>query len=89
MMTYDEFNAKFDKIAEATDPDIRRKILEQFDDCWENLAFGILEQFLFDRIKYNSVSHMHTGETEFAVNMAKAQSLAQKLEKFKEEFNER
>lgn len=85
-MDWDEFDAKFRRIAEATDPNIRRIILDEFEGKWENLAFGILEMILYDRAKYSDVSYLCTKEREYAHKVADAVYLTNKLEEFKKEF---
>lgn len=84
-MTWDEFDEKFKKIAEASDrPDIMRLILNEFGE-WEHLAFGILEMILYDRMKYGSISHSY-GNKEAGHRAADAQLLLRKVEELKEEF---
>jgi hypothetical protein len=85
MMTWDEFDAKFDNICEKTDPNLRRIILDEFGE-WKDLAFGILEMILWDRIKYNDISHSCTGEKQYGYNVVDAQSLARQLEQFKKDL---
>lgn len=86
-MTWDEFNEKFNKIAETSErPDIMRLILNEFGE-WENLAFGILEMILYDRMKYGSICHSF-GDKDAGHRAADAQLLSRKLEEFKKEFTE-
>ena len=86
-MTWDEFIKKMDKISEETDSNICNLICGQFGS-WRELAFGILEMELYDRVKYTSIS-LSCGDAEAGYRMVDGQVLDQKLSAFKEEYNKK
>lgn len=85
-MNWDELDDKFNRIDEATKANVRPAIVAEFGGLTE-LAFGILESFLDDRVKYSDISFNCTGEKQYAHDITNACYLGRKLEEFKNEFN--
>lgn len=86
MMTWDEFNAKFNKIADQSDPDVRKIICEEFGS-WRELAFGILEMELWDAMKYSDLCHALAHDKDSAIRHGTAKYLSNKLADFKKEYS--